>query len=107
MPDRLACVAILVGWSVATCSLFFRDILPDLLVGPPPDLRTVSLAETRPGEPQMTRWAIQVADDRDARNLRSVGQVVTSSERKPDGYFAFHSKASIDAGKLFRGTFLG
>ena len=48
MPHRLVCVAILLFWSVAAVALFSRDILPDLLIGTPPDLRTVSKTQPVP-----------------------------------------------------------
>ena len=45
MPHRLVSLTILVFWAVAAAALFVRDVLPDLIVGPPPDLRDVAHAE--------------------------------------------------------------
>ena len=39
MPSRRICLALLLFWTYAAWSLFRRDILPDLIIGPPPDLR--------------------------------------------------------------------
>ena len=84
MPHRLVCVAILLFWSIAAVALFSRDMLPDLLIGTPPDLRTVSKTGQ---EPEPTRWAILVAEDPDRTpNLRSVGQAVTKTTLKADGW---------------------
>src|SRR5262245_45024514 len=59
MPHRAICVAILIFWAFAAVSLFTRDLLPDLVVGPPPDMRTV----TRAGDvPRPTKWSILVDD---------------------------------------------
>lgn len=102
MPHRLVCVAILLAWAVAAWALIRRDVLPDWLVGPPPDLRAVIRAEEDAGP---TRWAIQVADD-PARpeDLHTVGQVLTESSRKPDGYVRLASSATIDSAGLLKGT---
>jgi hypothetical protein len=101
MPHRLACVAILLFWSVAAVALFTRDILPDLLIGTPPDLRSIS--KTQPA-PLPTRWAILVAEDPSLVNLRSVGQAVTKSTLKADGWVQMTSEVHIDAENLLRGT---
>jgi hypothetical protein len=106
MPNRLVCAAILVAWSCATVALVRRDILPDLLIGPPPDLRTVVRAGQEHDE--LTRWSILVADDRDDGNLnlRAVGQAETQSRRARDGWFRMMSKAWFDSGAMLRGTAL-
>ncbi len=102
MPHRLASVAILVAWALAAGALVRRDVLPDLLIGPPPDLRTVSRAEEQEGP---TRWAVQVAGSHDhAEEIRTVGFVQTESVRKPDGWVTFNSKAEIDSAGLMMGT---
>src|SRR5262245_55799933 len=102
MPHRLVCVAILLFWAVAAGALFTRDILPDLLIGPPPDLRVITPAGGEPPGP--TRWAILVADDQASANLRSVGQAVTETTLKRDGWVRWASEAWIDSGDLLRGT---
>jgi hypothetical protein len=100
MPHRLVSVAILVGWALASVALFRRDILPDLLIGPPPDLRTVARAEGQ--EPGPTRWSILVADEDD--ELRAVGQVQTEARWTRDGWCRLASLAWFDAGALLKGT---
>jgi len=110
MPHRLVCVAILVFWSVAAVALFTRDLLPDLIVGPPPDLRTIARAKEAPGP---TKWAILVDDDRSGRadedrfgrgNLRSVGQAVTETAHRKDGSVQFTSEVWFDSGDLLKKT---
>src|SRR4051812_42256924 len=81
MPARLVSVAILAFWLVAAVGLVTRDLLPELLVGDPPDLRTIAGAGDS-AEP--ARWTIQVADDASSEALRTVGGAVTTSLRKPD-----------------------
>jgi hypothetical protein len=101
MPHRFVCVAILLFWAVAAVALFTRDLLPDLLIGTPPDLRSISIAE-RNEEP--TRWSVMVADDRSLVNLRTVGQAVTRSTVKPDGWVRLSSEVRIEARGLLEKT---
>jgi hypothetical protein len=101
MPPRLVCVGILLLWAVAAVALIQRDILPDLLIGTPPDLRSISRSEASKG---LTRWAILVADDVDEANLRSVGQATTNSILEPNGWFRMSSEVWFDSGDLLRGT---
>jgi hypothetical protein len=102
MPHRLACVAILLFWAVAAVSLFTRDLLPTLMVGAPPDLRSIARAD-EPERP--TRWTILAADDpRTAEVRHAVGQVVTETVRERDGYVRMSSEAWFDAGRMLRGT---
>ena len=101
MPSRLACLAILALWAVASVGLITRDVLPDLLIGPPPDLRSIASAGTDAGP---TKWAIMVADDADLQSLRSVGQAVTETKHLPEGRLSLVSKAWFDSGGLLRST---
>jgi hypothetical protein len=101
MPHRLVCVAILLFWSIAAVALFTRDILPDLVIGTPPDLRSISKSQP---PPLPTRWAILVAEDSKLLNLRSVGQAVTRTTLKADGWVQMTSEVHIDAGDLLKGT---
>jgi hypothetical protein len=103
MPNRLACVAILLFWTVAAGALFTRDILPNYLIGPPPDLRTISQAED-PGGP--TKWSILSVDEGKSSSLRSVGQITTETKRKRDGWVRMTSQAWLDAGEWLRGSSL-
>ncbi|CAN5681970.1 hypothetical protein BH23PLA1_BH23PLA1_18390 [soil metagenome] len=103
MPHRLISLFILLFWSLAAASLFVRDILPDLIIGPPPDLRDVAHAEDSPGP---TEWIILVEDDRgsSAEGLRSVGAATTETIRQTDGDVTFSSTAWFDSGELLKGT---
>ncbi len=101
MPSRLACIGILLFWAIATVGLITRDVLPDLLIGPPPDLRSISSADSADGP---TRWAIMVADDSSMQSIRSVGQAVTESKRLENGWLRLTSKVWFDSGDLLRGT---
>lgn len=101
MPSRLACVGILLFWAVASVGLITRDVLPDLLIGPPPDLRSVAAADRSAGP---TRWSILVSDDPSMNSLRSVGQVVTRSAIDPDGRLKLVGEAWFDSGKMLHGT---
>jgi hypothetical protein len=105
MPHRLVCVGILLFWAVAAVALFTRDLLPDLLIGSPPDLRSISSAE-RSDEP--TKWSILVAEDSSLVNLRSVGQAVTTTTHRSDGWIQLASEVRIDAQDLlFKTPFHG
>lgn len=105
MPHRIVCLAILVSWSVAASSLFVRDLLPDLIVGPPPDLRDVARADETPGP---IEWSILVNDESDTASggLRSVGSAITESIHQLDGDVTFNSEAWFDSGELLKGTHL-
>jgi len=101
MPHRLVCVAILLFWLIAAVALFTRDMLPDLMIGSPPDLRSISKAD---GSLEPTRWSIMVAEDPSLINLRSVGEAVTKSTLRPDGWVQMASDVRIDAQDLLQGT---
>lgn len=101
MPSRWACVILMLFWAVATVGLVRRDVLPDLLIGPPPDLRSVAAADRSAGP---TKWSIVVADDASMQSLRSVGQAVTETKHEPDGKLRLVSKVWFDSGGLLRGT---
>jgi hypothetical protein len=101
MPSRWACVALLMFWAIATVGLIRRDVLPDLLIGPPPDLRSVASADQ---SDRPTKWAILVADDATYQSTRSVGQAVTKSIHEPDGRLRLESKVWFDSGGLLKGT---
>ncbi len=102
MPHRLVSLAILVFWAVAAAALFGRDILPDLIVGPPPDLKALT---TVGDQPRHTRWTILVEEDRIAPGqYRSVGRVETTTRRKKDESTSMISDVWFDSGDLMRGT---
>ena len=81
MPSRLVCVAILLYWLVAAVGLISRDLLPELSLGSPPDLRTISSAG---GDAAPARWIIQVVDNpHEPEAKRSVGQILPPSSHQP------------------------
>ena len=90
---------------VAAFCLLTWEILPELSLGYPPDLRTIAQAgdASRP-----VPWDIQVVDDpRSPEPGRSVGEAVTSSKRLEDGWFELTSRVVFDAGAILKGTPLG
>lgn len=104
MPSRWMSLLILVYWSIAAFLLLKWDVLPELTMGYPPDLRGIAFASdsSRP-----VRWSIQVLDDpRSPENRRTVGEAVTSSTRQADGWFEMTSRVEFDAGNLLKGTLL-
>ncbi len=97
MPHRLVSFAILLFWLVAAVALFQRDILPDLVLGPPPDLRTVTQAR----EPdKITRWSILIADPAGRQPYRPIGQVQSKSMKRVDGSAQWRSDAWFDGLEL-------
>ncbi len=102
MPSRPACVAILFFWVYAAGGLLRRDILPDYWVTPPPDLRSIAVAEEEDAWP--TEWDLSVAEDNALRGLRPVGRAVTRSNRNLDGGTELISQVWFDSGSLLRGT---
>ena len=101
MPSRPACVAILLFWVYAAGGLFRRDILPDLWVTPPPDLRSIAAAEE---DARPTGWELSVAEESGQKGLRSVGRAVTRSARLADGGTELIGQVWFDSGSLLKGT---
>jgi hypothetical protein len=102
MPSRFVSLAILIYWSIAAFLLLTWDVIPELTLGYAPDLRAIAVAgdSSKP-----VRWSIQIVDDpRYPEVRRTVGESVTASSRRPDGWFELTSHVDIDAGGLFRGT---
>jgi len=102
MPPRLVSIAILIYWSVAVLFLIKRDVLPEMTLGQPPDLRTITRAEA---DAVPARWAVQVIDDPlqpDTR--RTVGQAVTEALRRSDGWVVMSSRVWFDSAGLLKGT---
>ena len=102
MPSRFVSLAILIYWSIAAFLLLTWDVIPELTLGYPPDLRAIAIAgdSTRP-----VRWSIQIVDDpRYPEVRRTVGESVTASARRPDGWFELTSRVEIDAAGLLKGT---
>jgi hypothetical protein len=103
MPSRLMSLLILIYWSIAAFCLLKWDVLPELTMGYPPDLRGIAFASdsTRP-----VRWSIQVVDDPRKDTRRTVGEAVTTTVRQADGWYEMTSRVEFDAGDLLRGTLL-
>jgi hypothetical protein len=103
MPSRLMSLLILVYWLIAAFCLLKWDVLPELSIGYPPDLRGIAFASesSRP-----VRWSIQVMEGPGEDDRRTVGEAVTTSTRQPDGWYEMTSRVDFDAGNLLRGTVL-
>ena len=104
MPHRLTSVAILACWAVSTAALLIRDVLPDLLIAPPPDLRDIARVDRPPGP---SRWTLLVPDPDGSSpdDLRAVGQATTEAHHSPvDGHVRFTSTVLLDSGALLEGT---
>ncbi len=103
MPPRLVSVAILVYWSIAAFFLLKWEVLPELSLGYPPDLR--SIASAAGGESGPVSWSIDVIDDPRRPDIRrNVGQATTESKRLPTGGYELTSKVAFDAGELLKKT---
>jgi hypothetical protein len=105
MPSRFVSLGILIYWSIAAFLLLTWDVIPELTLGYAPDLRAIAVAgdSSRP-----VRWSIQIVDDpRFPEVWRPVGESVTASSRRPDGWFALTSHVDLDAGGLLKGTPFG
>lgn len=102
MPNRFFTLAILVAWTFSTVALLRRDVLPGLLVGAPPDLR--SLLRDKPPVEGPSHWSILVASEEDSLNLHPVGRLVTEVVRSRDGWVNLTSRADIDSKELLRAT---
>jgi len=105
MPSRFVSLAILVYWSIAAFFLLSWDVIPELSSGYPPDLRAIAVAgDSVPP----VRWSIQVVDDPRYPDVRrSVGEAVTASSRRLDGWVELTSHVQIDPGGLLKGTPFG
>jgi len=102
MPSRFISLAILIYWSIAAFCLLTWDVIPELSLGYAPDLRTIAGSgdSTRPAG-----WSIQIVDDPRFPDVRrTVGEAVTTSSRRPDGWVDLTSRVDIDAGGLLKGT---
>jgi hypothetical protein len=102
MPSRLISLAILVYWSIAAFCLLTWDVLPELTMGYPPDLRAITFASD---SKVPVRWSIQVVDDpRSPDARRAVGEAITASSRQANGWYEMTSQVAFDAADLLRGT---
>jgi hypothetical protein len=102
MPSRFVSLIILVYWSIAAFCLLTWDVIPGLTLRSPPDLRAIAFADTS-HEP--VRWNLQVIDDsRTPGARRNVGEAVTETSRRPDGWYELSSHVDFDTGGLLKGT---
>lgn len=102
MPSRFVSLAILIYWSIAAFLLLTWDVIPELTLGYAPDLRAIAVAgdSSKP-----VRWSIQVVDDPRYPDVRrTVGESVTASKRRPDGWCELTSKVDVDGAGLLKGT---
>lgn len=106
MPTRATCLAIVLYWLVAAGGLLSREVLPDLLSGSPPDMRSISLAEeVQPPKP--VKWRIQVEEEAKpgkAAALRQVGEVTTLWSRTEDGGFRLDTDTQVESESLLKST---
>jgi hypothetical protein len=96
-------MAILIVWAFATGALVVRDVMPDYVIGPPPDLRSITMAKADEAE-RPIHWSILVAEGPDSLNFRSVGQVTTETLRQSDGDVRISSTAWFDAAEALKDT---
>jgi hypothetical protein len=102
MPSRFVSLAILIYWSIAAFCLLSWEVIPELTLGYPPDLRAIAVA----GESNKpVRWSIQIVDDLRYPDVRrTVGEAVTTSSRRANGGIELASRVEIDAGGVLKGT---
>ncbi|HEU5115515.1 MAG TPA: hypothetical protein VFT74_02450, partial [Isosphaeraceae bacterium] len=100
MLPRWINLIILAFWVYAAWELFAHDILPDLVVGPPPDFRTIARAETE----GVSSWSILLEDETTPGGQQSVGQVKTRSVPQSDGGWRLDSTAWFDSEAMLKRT---
>jgi hypothetical protein len=105
MPSRFMSLVILVYWCIAAFFLLTWEIVPELSLGYPPDLRAIATAG-QAGKP--VRFSIQVIDNPKLPEIRrTVGEAITASRRQPDGWYELSNRVSFDAGRLLEGKAQG
>ncbi len=103
MPSRFVSLVILIYWSIAAFCLLTWDVIPELALGI--SSRFASDRPCRRFDRRPVRWSIQVIDDPRFPDVRRmVGEAVTASSRRPDGWFELTSRVELDAGGLLKGT---
>lgn len=98
MPGWPVRILIVIAWVVATSWLVRRDVLPEYLVGQPPDWKRVVAASSE----APVRWLISVEDGPD--RTRVVGQAFNQAHQRAGGYTELESRVRIDAQGLLKGT---
>ncbi len=102
MPSRLARLAIVLCWAVATGLMIRRDVVPSLVIGPPPDMRTIVKTNPRPEGP--VQWRILVTDETDPDTVQPVGEAITDMARSSDGWVTYTTNAQFDAQQVLDGS---
>jgi hypothetical protein len=102
MPSRLVSLGILIYWSIAAFLLLTWEVIPELTQGYAPDLRALTVA----GEASKpVRWSIEIVDNpRDPESRRPVGESVTASQRRPDGWLELTNHVELDASGILKDT---
>jgi hypothetical protein len=99
MPSAWARVAIVIFWVVMTQDLVRNDLVPNLVLGPPPDFRSL----TERGGDGTSRWTLLALDSKGGAE-RPVGDVETETHRRTDGSFRLASTARFQTGALLQGS---
>lgn len=83
--------------------LLKQEVLPDLSYGYNPNL--LSIASAGKNDPPVL-WTIQVIDDpkKNPETRRKVGEAVTGSITRDDGWCSLKSRVVLDSSDLFKGT---
>jgi hypothetical protein len=95
VPTRLGALVILTAWLIATVCLVRRDLWPEIVSVPPPDLSQVVQATE-----SSTAWTILAADLKNPEALEPVGQLRTHSQPLAGGGLELSSRATIRVGDL-------
>lgn len=99
MPSLTTRVVIIVAWLVSTSWLIYKDYLPRILVGEPPDWKSVT-ADQKSLKP--ASWLIMVEDK--PGETRVVGRATNKNSKTADGSTTLASHVKIDARGLFKNT---
>lgn len=98
MPQLQFRILIIACWSIFTGILFYKDLLPEILVGEPPSWKSItSVNNQRP-----SKWLILVENGPD--QTRVIGQATTTTTKRNDKSTELKSRIKIDAKGLFQGT---
>ena len=100
MPSGRACAAILIFWVAMTQDLVRNDLVPNLVLGPPPDFRSL----VSRGSSGATYWTLLAIDSRGLATERPVGEVLTETHRRDDGSLRLTSSARFEPGVILQGT---
>lgn len=99
MPSLLTRIVIIAAWLVSTSWLIYKDYLPRILVGEPPDWKSLT-ADQKALLP--ASWLIMVEDK--PGESRVVGRATNKNSKTSDGSTVLASSVKIDARGLFKNT---